>query len=292
MSEDDEAASSAGTSLDVRSRLGSDFGPRLVYGLAMGVIAAVCTILGAVPFAALVIVVSVLLSWEWGRLVQGRQGDIVIAVHVGAVAVAAVLAAVGFVGLGLLALPIGSILAMLLSLGRNSLFSAFGVFYAGLPAIALIWLRSDPDSALGLIAVVFVIAVVIASDTGGFLAGRLQGGPKLWSRISPNKTWAGSIGALVASAIVGALFWFAVPDASPARLAAAGAVLSLVAQAGDLAESAIKRRFGVKDTSSLIPGHGGVMDRVDGLVAAATAVGLASCVINVHSPAHALLLGS
>jgi phosphatidate cytidylyltransferase len=227
---------------------------------------------------------------EWGRLVHGSEADIVIAVHVGAVAIAAVLAAFGFVGLGLLALPIGSILAMLLSLGRNSVYSGLGVFYAGLPAIALIWLRSDP--VLGLLAVVFVILIVITSDTGGFLAGRLVGGPRLWSRVSPNKTWSGCIGALVASAIIGALFWFAVPDASPVRLAAAGAMLSLVAQAGDLIESAIKRRFGVKDTSSLIPGHGGVMDRVDGLVAAATAVGLASFVINVHSPAHALLLGS
>ena len=85
-------------------------------------------------------------SWEWGRLVHGRDADLVIAVHVAAAGVAAVLAAVGFVGLGLLALPIGAILAMLLSLGRNSLFSALGVFYAGLPAVALIWLRSDADA--------------------------------------------------------------------------------------------------------------------------------------------------
>ena len=149
-----------------------------------------------------------------------------------------------------------------------------------------------PTPTLGLLAVIFVIVIVIASDTAGFLSGRLLGGPKLWPRVSPNKTWAGFIGALVASSIVGALFWFAVPDGSVVRLAAAGAMLSFVAQAGDLAESAIKRRFGAKDTSTLIPGHGGVMDRVDGLVAAATAVGLASFVINVHSPAHALLLGS
>jgi phosphatidate cytidylyltransferase len=222
--------------------------------------------------------------------VHGREADLVIAVHLGAVGVAGVLAAVGFVGLGLLALPIGAILATLLSLGRNSLFSALGVFYAGLPAVALIWLRSD--ATLGLLAVIFVIIVVIASDTAGFLSGRLLGGPKLWPRVSPNKTWAGFIGALVASSIVGALFWLAVPDASVVRLAAAGAMLSIVAQAGDFAESAIKRRFGAKDSSTLIPGHGGVMDRVDGLVAAATAVGLASFVINVHSPAHALLLGS
>ena len=117
------------------------------------------------------------------------------------------LAALGLVGLGLLALPIGAILATLLSLGRNSMFSALGVFYAGLPAVALIWLRSDPS--LGLLAVIFLIAVVVTADTAGFVAGRLAGGAKLWPRISPNKTWAGLLGALMASAIVGALFWFA-----------------------------------------------------------------------------------
>jgi phosphatidate cytidylyltransferase len=290
MSEDDEERDGAGSSFDVRASLGGDFVPRLASGLAMGAVVALFTFSGAVPFALLVVAVAMVLSWEWGRLVHGREADLVIAVHVGAVGVAAVLAALGFVGLGLLALPIGAILAMLLSLGRNSLYSALGVFYAGLPGVALIWLRSD--ATLGLHAVIFVIIVVIASDTAGFLSGRLMGGPKLWQRVTPNKTWAGVIGALVASSIVGALFWFAVPDGSAVRLAAEGAMLSLVAQAGDLAESAIKRRFGAKDSSSLIPGHGGVMDRVDGLAAAATAVGLASFVINVHSPAHALLLGS
>jgi phosphatidate cytidylyltransferase len=290
MSEDDEARDGAGASVDARARLGADFVPRLASGLAMGVVVAVCTFSGAIPFAVLVVAVTVLLSWEWGRLVHGREADLVIAVHIAAAGVAAVLAAFDKVGLGLLVLPIGAILATLLSLGPNSLFSALGVFYAGLPAVALIWLRSDAD--LGLLAVAFLICIVIASDTGGFLAGRLLGGPKLWPRVSPNKTWSGFIGALLASSVVGALFWLAVPDSSVVRLAVAGAMLSLVAQAGDLAESAIKRRFGAKDTSALIPGHGGVMDRVDGLLAAATAVGLASFVINVHSPAHALLLGS
>ena len=290
MSEDDEARDGAGASPDVRARLGRDFLPRLASGLAMGVVAALCTFSGTVPFAVLVVAVTLLLSWEWGRLVHGREADLVIAVHMVSAGAAAVLAACDVAALGLLAVLIGAILAMLLSLGRNSLFSALGVFYAGLPAVALIWLRSDP--ALGLLAVTFLIVIVVVSDTAGFLSGRLMGGPKLWPRISPNKTWAGFVGALVASSIVGALFWIAVPDGSAVRLAAAGAMLSLVAQAGDLAESAIKRRFGAKDTSTLIPGHGGVMDRVDGLVAAATAVGLASFVINVHSPAHALLLGS
>ena len=127
------------------------------------------------------------------------------------------LAAFGFVGLGLLALAIGAILAMLLSLGRNSLFSALGVFYAGLPAVALIWLRSDAQ--LGLLAVAFLIVAVVISDTAGFLAGRLLGGPKLWPRVSPNKTWSGFVGALVASSIAAALFWIAVPQASAVRLA-------------------------------------------------------------------------
>jgi len=290
MSEHDEAGGGAGARRDLRARLGDDFAPRLTSGLAMGAVAALCTFLGAVPFAMLVIAVAILLSWEWGRLVHGREGDVVITVHIVAAAGAAVLAAFEKVGLGLLVLPIGAILAMLLSLGRNSLFSAIGVFYVGLPEVALIWLRSD--AALGLLAVIFVIVVVITSDTAGFLTGRLMGGPKLWPRLSPNKTWAGLVGALAASSIIAALFWFAVPESSAVRLAAAGAMLSFVAQAGDFAESAIKRRFGAKDASSLIPGHGGVMDRVDGLVAAASAVGLAAFVINVHSPAHALLLGS
>src|SRR5262249_57012098 len=142
--------------------------------------------------------------------------------------------------------------------GANSPFSGFGVFYAGLPAVALIWLRSDAD--LGLSAVMFLILIVVISDTAGFLAGRLLGGPKLWPRVSPNKTWAGVIGALAASSVAGALFSLAVAHGSAMRLATAGALLSVAAQAGDLLESAIKRRFGAQDAGRLIPGHGGVLD--------------------------------
>jgi phosphatidate cytidylyltransferase len=211
-------------------------------------------------------------------------------VQIGTVAAAGLLAALLSVGLGLLALSIGAILATLLSLGRNSFFSAAGVFYAGIPAVAVIWLRSDV--ALGLQAVIFVILIGVTADTAAFLCGRLLRGPLLWPQISPKKTWAGLVGALVASAVVGALFWFAVPGGSAVRLAATGVALALVAQAGDLAESALKRRFGAKDAGSILPGHGGVMDRVDGLLAAVSAAGLAALVINVHSPARALLLGS
>jgi phosphatidate cytidylyltransferase len=269
--------------------LGGDFSTRLVSGLAMAVIAAGALAAGAAAFNVLVVVLALVLSWEWGRLVHGRGAEIVTAVHVGAAALAVGLAALGFVGLGLLALPIGAILAMLLSLGRHSLFAALGVFYAGLPAVTLIWLRSDPT--YGLRAAVFVILVVIAADTGAFLAGRGLAGPKLWPSVSPNKTWAGLLGGVLAGGITGALLAMAVPGNPGLRLGATAAVLAFLAQMGDLMESAIKRRFGAKDTSALIPGHGGVMDRLDGLVIAATAAGLAGFFVDVHSPARALLLG-
>ena len=269
--------------------LGGDFSTRLVSGLAMAVIAAGALAAGAAAFNVLVFVLALILSWEWGRLVHGRGAEIVIAVHVGAAALAVGLAALGFVGLGLLALPIGAILATLLSLGRHSLFAALGVFYAALPAVILIWLRSDPT--YGLRAAVFVILVVIAADTGAFLAGRGLAGPKLWPSVSPNKTWAGLFGGVLAGGITGALMALAVPGSSALRLGTTAAVLAFLAQMGDLMESAIKRRFGAKDTSALIPGHGGIMDRLDGLVIAATAAGLTGFFVDVHSPARALLLG-
>jgi hypothetical protein len=147
-------------------------------------------------------------------------------------------------------LCIGAILALLLSLERNSLLAALGVLYAGLPAVSLIWVRSDDP--FGLRAVIFLILIVAVADTAAFLSGRLFRGPLLWPRVSPKKTWSGLLGALVASAVVGALFWVVVPDGSPLRLAATGAVLAAVAQAGDLAESALKRRFGAKDTGALL----------------------------------------
>src|SRR5689334_5668897 len=110
MSEDDEARDGVDAPPDARARLGRDLMPRLASGLVMGAIAALCTFTGAMPFACLVVVITVLLSWEWGRLVHGREADLVIAVHVAAAGGAAVLAAFGFVGLGLLALAIGAIL--------------------------------------------------------------------------------------------------------------------------------------------------------------------------------------
>jgi phosphatidate cytidylyltransferase len=273
-----------------RERLGSDFLARLLSGVAMAAGVALFTLSGPMAFAVMVVAIAELVSWEWARLVHGPELGLLIAVQVASVAVAGLVAAFVSPGLGLLALSIGAILAALLSLDRNSFFAALGVLYAGLPTVALIWLRYDDP--YGLRAVVFVILIVVTADTSALLCGRLLRGPLLWRKVSPKKTWSGFFGALAASAVVGALFWSVVPEGSALHLATAGAVLAAVAQAGDLAESALKRRFGAKDTGSLLPGHGGVMDRVDGLVAAASAVGLAAAVIDMHSPARALLLGS
>jgi phosphatidate cytidylyltransferase len=278
------------------ARLGGDFGVRLLSGVAMAAGVALCALWGPTPFSLLVVVVSLFVGWEWERLVHGPEAGILVGVQLASVAIAGLLATFVSVGLGLLVLPIGAILATLLSLGRNSFLAGLGVLYAGFPAVVLIWLRSgaQPDRQdpwLGLLAVIFLILIVATADTAAFVCGRLLRGPLLWQKVSPNKTWAGFIGALGASAVVGSLFSLVVPGGSALRLAIAGALLAVVAHAGDLAESALKRRFGAKDAGSILPGHGGVMDRVDGLVAAAAAVGLAAIAINMHSPAHALLIG-
>lgn len=269
--------------------LGADWTVRLISGLIMAAAAAGIIFAGQIPFYVLVVLVAMLLSWEWGRLVRGTDFDAIAGVHVAAAGASAILAALGWPALGVLMVIIGAILTSLLSVGGHSFYSGAGVVYAGLPSIALIWLRSDAE--LGLLAILFLVLIVVTTDVGAFVAGRLLGGPKLWPRVSPNKTWSGLLGGVGASLVVGGLFSLALPASSAVRLALVGAVLAVVAQAGDLAESSLKRQFNVKDTSTLIPGHGGVMDRLDGLVAAALAVGLAALIVNIHSPARALLLG-
>ena len=273
----------------VHSRIGKDLGPRVLSGLvlAAGVIA--MTLAGSLPFAVLMAAVGGVVAWEWGRIVRGIDADVVMAAHVGTVVAAVVLAYGSLPGLAVLAIAIGVILVALLSFGRHGILSATGVAYAALPAVALIWLRSD--ALLGASAVLFVILVVAAADTSAYFAGRLLGGPKLWARISPNKTWAGLVGAVIGGLGAGLLTGYWIAGASPAWLMLLGAGLAIVAQAGDLAESALKRNFGTKDASALIPGHGGFMDRVDGLVTASVAAAIIAALINLQAPAQALLLG-
>jgi phosphatidate cytidylyltransferase len=269
--------------------IGKDLWPRVGAGFALGVVCLVLTLAGRATFTALVAVSALILSWEFGRLVRANQIDLVMVLHAGAVAAASILAGLGLVGPGLLLLVIVAILASLMSFGCQAALSGLGVLYIGLPAIGLIWLRSDPD--YGVAAVLYVIVTVVAADTAAFFAGRLIGGARLLARVSPNKTWAGLVGALVASAATGMVYARLLLGATSIRLATLSAALAFIAQAGDLLESGLKRRFGAKDASNLIPGHGGVMDRVDGLVAAAMVAALLALTINLRSPGGALLLG-
>jgi phosphatidate cytidylyltransferase len=155
---------------------------------------------------------------------------------------------------------------------RHWLGQAAGLAWIGVAAVSLLWLRADP--ADGRVNVIFLLLGVWASDIGAYLAGRLIGGKRLAPQISPGKTWAGALGGLAATALVGVVVAAASGAGGLARAAGVAAGLSILAQAGDLLESAAKRRAGVKDSGGLIPGHGGLLDRLDGLLAASPAAAL------------------
>ena len=158
--------------------------------------------------------------------------------------------------------------------GRRTGWLAIGALYIGVPSVALIHLRSDP--VLGLETVIWVFALVWAADTGAYGFGTVIGGPKLAPAISAKKTWAGLAGAILCSGLIGAMAATILEMEGWLQITAISVVIGIVSQAGDLVESRIKRHFGKKDTSGLIPGHGGLLDRIDGLLAASLVVGLIS----------------
>jgi len=176
---------------------------------------------------------------------------------------------------GLLAIAIIAVLSAVIAAvedGQGPKWRYFGVVYVSVPPIALVLLREDPVH--GIAAIVLVMLMVWAADTLAYFAGRIIGGPKLAPAISPKKTWAGLIGAMAGSALAALAVVKALGLPSPFILVLIAALLAIVEQAGDLFKSAMKRQYGVKDSGSLIPGHGGVIDRVDGLVAVATAAAI------------------
>ncbi len=150
-----------------------------------------------------------------------------------------------------------------------------GASYVLLALVSLTWLRNTDDNGL---TVIWLFFAVWAMDVGGYFAGKGIGGPKLAPKLSPKKTWAGLVGGMVLAAIVSVVISIAFGLGSPIWMALAGALVAVVAQLGDLYESAVKRALNAKDSGNLIPGHGGILDRVDGLVFAAPAVALAMAV--------------
>ena len=162
----------------------------------------------------------------------------------------------------------------------RGMWSVGGLVYAALPAFALAWLRSD--ALLGAAAVIYLFAVAWTTDTASYAAGSLIAGPKLAPKISPQKTWSGFVVGVLTPALVGIAFAFALKNTSGLRLAFVSIGLALACQIGDLVESWVKRRFGVKDMSQLIPGHGGLLDRIDGLLFAA----ILAALIALRDPAN------
>ena len=217
-------------------------------------------------FVALMTACGVALAWEWTRVCLGAFtiGGRVLAFG------AALMPLTGWLDprQGLFLIAGAALLAALPPVpdGRKRFWVPLGAVYIMLPQLALITIREQGRGPL-----LWVLFLVWATDSGAYFAGRAIGGPKLAPRISPKKTWAGLVGGMISAAMVG---WAMKNGVMPGawHLAAASAVLAVVAQAGDLAESGLKRYFGVKDSSQLIPGHGGVFDRLDGLLAVAPAV--------------------
>jgi phosphatidate cytidylyltransferase len=235
--------------------------------------------------------------WEWGRLVSGRPDAALLVPGLAALVAAVALTGMDKAGGAAAIIAMGALVAALAFAVRSSgyvtryasLWAAGGVIYAGVALLGPALLRRD--GALGFTAFVFLAASVWTTDIFAYGVGRAIGGPLLWPRVSPNKTWAGAIGGLAGGVAAGILVAYASGIVRLAALGVVALVLSAFAQAGDLLESAIKRRFGAKDAGGLIPGHGGLMDRLDGfLVAAFVALLIGVIRQGSHAPAHGLLV--
>lgn len=201
---------------------------------------------------------------EWLAVTHTARNVPVIVAGIVALALSAPFLAIGNVNAALVVLALG-LVGVTFRVTEPRVWAVGGFLYAAAAQVASILVRLDPDK--GLSALILVLLVVWATDIGGYFAGRAIGGPKLWPRVSPKKTWAGAIGGFLASLLV-AIGFSASDLGKTLPLVILAAMLSVAAQFGDLFESAIKRRFGVKDSGHIIPGHGGVMDRLDGFVAA------------------------
>jgi phosphatidate cytidylyltransferase len=221
-------------------------------------------------WTALVTLAAIGLFVEWLAIVGLAGATRVTVPGVAALTLAGLCFAIGRLDAALIVLGVGFVAVASIAPERRG-WAAAGFLYAAAAEIASVLVRLDPVK--GFAALMFVLLIVWVTDSGGYFAGRSIGGPKLWPRVSPKKTWAGAAGGFAASLAVAAGFAaFDLGRIGP-LLMLSGA-LSVVSQLGDLFESAVKRRFGVKDSGHIIPGHGGLMDRLDGFIAAVVVAAL------------------
>jgi len=242
----------------------SDLGPRVGSAIAMAAIGIGAIWLGGLVFAALVAGALGVVVWEMTRMLA-PDAEPAIAPSFGVMAALVLLACAmtnPVYALILIVLTIAGLYKRLPNEGERNRFALY-LGWVLLAGYALVLLRANE----GLETVLWVVAIVVATDIAGYFAGRLIGGPKFWPRISPKKTWAGTIAGWLAAGLIG-LAWGGAP------MALAAAALAFASQMGDAAESALKRHTGTKDSSDLIPGHGGVFDRFDALLGAALVAGV------------------
>ena len=238
------------------------------------------TILGSPYFQALVLIAVAILGWEWLSLLGLNRSPVDLSLFFAGLAAAMfVTVAIGWYE-GLWATVTACLALIVVYLARDRGHAAWlgaGAIYVLLPCWSLLWLRSDAEN--GLLLLLWIFFVVWASDIGAFAVGRTVGGPKLLPSVSPQKTWSGLAGGMISAAVVAVLFvgfldeW----NGNLNHYAATGffaAIVGAIGQFGDMVESRIKRLFGVKDMGTLIPGHGGLFDRVDGLMFVAPAIAL------------------
>jgi phosphatidate cytidylyltransferase len=248
---------------------------RIVSAAVLAPLALFVAWLGDWPFALFWGAAAIAVLWEWTRLVAGPRHWLMLSSCASAIAVAALVAWRDRPIAGIFLVGLGALAATIFAPRERRFWITAGIGYAGTMLLAPMLLRADMH--FGFLAMVLLFAIVWATDVFAYFAGRAIGGPKLAVAISPKKTWAGAIagalGAMVVAVAVADLFG----SVDRGTIAVIALALSVCAQLGDLLESWIKRQFGVKDASRLIPGHGGVMDRLDGFWAAA----VAACVVGL-----------
>jgi phosphatidate cytidylyltransferase len=249
--------------------MSSDLKRRVPSAIAMIVLVLVATWYGGFLFLLFWTVAALIVWYEWATIVRAEPRTTVIALGAIVLAIAAVLLSVEMPLAAVVVTIIGAVVSAFATNGNRDarIWSALGLLYAALVFIPAVLLREDVK--FGFLAIIWLYAVVWLTDIAAYFFGRFIGGPKLAPAISPKKTWSGAIGGT----LFGVLGGMAVATMANARFAFSAIVISLlvsvVSQAGDIFESYVKRKFGTKDASGILPGHGGVMDRIDGFIAAA-----------------------
>lgn len=228
--------------------------------------------LGGWPFAVFWGLAAMGVLWEWISLVARSDHRTVLMTGGASLALAVALVATGHLLAAVIVLAISTLGVAALAPAKWRTWIAAGVPYAGALGVAPVVLRSDSDD--GFLAVIFLFAIVWTTDIVAYFSGRAIGGPKLMAQVSPKKTWSGAIGGTLAAVIVAFVLAKMMAVSGLFAIAMLAVVLSICAQGGDLFESFLKRRFGAKDSGHLIPGHGGLMDRLDGFITASVVAAL------------------